>query len=200
RAMPIGPVAWAIAPLCSCADPDTTRPELEDARFADPGTVVLRFSEPIASVADVDPSGHFRLGAALVIDDLEGGELTVYYDLAHHFPDGVPGAGSDAAGPWFRHAFTTVAAIERGDDPHELRLLLSYPLEQYVCDALAEAATLGIPAAIHVHYAEGSYPRVTDEAGNPLADIGAWWVSESFATTIPGAFPELDPRLPIPCP
>ncbi|MFO7561540.1 MAG: hypothetical protein R6X02_02755 [Enhygromyxa sp.] len=188
------------APPLACAEPDVRAPALEDARFGDPTTVVLRFSEPIASVADVDPSSHFRLGAALVIDDLQGGELTIYYDLAHHFPDGVPGTSGDALGPWFRHDFTLVAALERGDDPRELRLLLSYPLERYVCDALAEAATLGIPAAVHVHYAEGSFPRVTDLAGNPLADIGAWWVSEPFAATIPGAFPDLDPRLPIPCP
>jgi hypothetical protein len=137
---------------------------------------------------------------ALVIDDLQGGELTVYYDLSHHFPDGVPGTSGDAAGPWFRHGFTEVAALELGDDPRELRLLLSYPLEDYVCEAGGEAAALGIPAAIHVHYARSSFPRVSDPAGNPLADIGAWWVSEAFATTIPGEFPEFDPRLPIPCP
>ena len=80
-----GAIAWAMAPLCSCADPDTTPPELEEARFADATTIALRFSEPLAAVADVDPSSHFRLGTAVVIDDLEGGELTVYYDLAHHF-------------------------------------------------------------------------------------------------------------------
>lgn len=198
RAHEFGWVGWAIAPLSACADPDVTAPELLDARLVDLDTVVLRFSEPLAAVAEVDPSSHFRLGTALVIDDLQGGELTVYYDLAHHFADGVP--GQHAAGPWFRHGFTAVAAIERGDDPRELRLLLSYPLEHYACDALAEAAALGIPAGIHVHYAEAGFPRVTDEAGNPLADIGAWWVDASFSTTQPGAFPELDPRLPIPCP
>lgn len=199
RAIHVGLSACAITSL-ACAAEDATAPELVDAHFEDPTTVVLRFSEPIASVEDVDPSSHFRLETALVIDDLQGGLLTVYYDLAHHFPDGLPGQGSDALGPWFRHAFTLVAGLERGDDPHELRLLLSYPLEHYVCDALAEAAALDIPSGLHVHYAESSFPRVTDEAGNPLADIGAWWVIDSFATTRPGVFPELDPRVSIPCP
>lgn len=198
--------ACAIAPLFSslalglgCAAEDASPPELQDAHFVDPTTVVLRFSEPIAAVADVDPSSHFRLSTALVVDDLQGGEITVYYDLAHHFPDGLPGQGSDAAGPWFRHSFTRVADLERGDDPHELRLLLSYPLESYVCDALSEAAALDIPAGIHVHYAQAGFPRIEDQAGNPLADIGAWWVAATFATTNEGRFPELDPRLPIPC-
>src|SRR5690606_25788828 len=112
RAIDVSLSACAVASPLACAAEDATAPELEDARFEDPSTVVLRFSEPIASVDDVDPSSHFRLGAALVIDDLEGGLLTVYYDLAHHFPDGLPGQGSDAAGPWFRHAFTLVAGLE----------------------------------------------------------------------------------------
>jgi hypothetical protein len=200
RAIDMGLSACAIASPLACAAEDVTAPELEHARFDDPSTVVLRFSEPIASIEDIDPSSHFRLDTALVIDDLEGGQLTVYYDLAHHFPDGLPGQGGDASGPWFRHGFTLVAGLERGDDARELRLLLSYPLEHYVCDALAEADALGIASGLHVHYAEGSYPRVSDEAGNPLADVGAWWVVDSFATTMPGVFPELDPRVSIPCP
>jgi hypothetical protein len=190
----------ALMPALACAADDETSPRLEAAAFEDATTIVLRFSEPLAATTDVDPGSHFRLGTALVIDDLEGGELTVYYDLAHHFPDGIPGESGDAIGPWLRHGFTQVAAIDPGDAANELRLRLSYPLESYVCDALAEAATLEIPAGIHVHYAEAGFPRVTDVAGNPLADIGAWWVAESFATTIPGAFPLLDPRIAIPCP
>ena len=189
-----GLTAWG------CGEADTEAPTVEAARFLDPVTVELEFSEPMAGPTDVDPASHFRLGAALVLDDGGDGELTVYYDLAHHFPDGLPYVPGDAVGPWRRHGFTEVAEILPGDAPERLLLKLSYPLEDYVCDALAEAKALGIPAEIHVHYAEGSSPRITDRAGNELADIGAWWVNESFATTIPGAFPELDPRLPIPCP
>jgi hypothetical protein len=201
RVIRVGLSAWAIAPTLACAGPEEqSPPELEDAYFEDLSTVVLRFSEPIAAVDDVDPASHFRLGTAFVLDDLEGGQLTVYYDLSEHFGEGVPGQGADALGPWQRHGGTLVAAVERGDDPHELRLSISYPFYEYVCELLGEAATLGIPAGIHVHYAQAGYPRVTDEAGNPLADIGGWWVSDSFATTQPGVFPELDPRLPIPCP
>lgn len=191
-------VVCAGAPALACSQ-DSTPPEILEARFADADTVVLRFSEPIGPVSGVDPSGHFRLGTSLVIDDGEGGELSVYYDLAHHFPDGVPGVG-DAVGPWFRHGFTEVARIDRGEDPSELRLRLSYPLEDYVCEALAEAAALDIPAAIHLHYREGSFPRITDEAKNALEDLAPWWVAASFATTQPGAWPALDPRVPIPCP
>lgn len=198
----IAPMACVIAPMAlglACADEDVTPPELQDARFVDLTTLVLRFSEPIAAVVDVDPSSHFRLSTAMVVDDPEGGEVTVYYDLAHHFPDGLPGQSGDAAGLWFRHGFTLVAGLERGDEPNELRVLLSYPLESYVCDALSEAAALDIPAGIHVHYAQAGFPRIEDEGGNPLADIGGWWLGEAFATTNEGRFPEIDPRLPIPC-
>jgi hypothetical protein len=201
RVIHVGLSACAIAPTLACAGPeDVTPPELVDARFEDLYTVVLRFSEPIAPVDDVDPASHFRLGTAFVLDDLEGGQLTVYYDLSEHFGNGVPGQGGDALGPWQRHGATVVAALERGDDPHELRLSISYPFYSYICEILTEAAMLDIPAEIHVHYAQAGYPRVTDEAGNPLVDIGAWWVGDSFATTQPGVFPELDLRLPIPCP
>ncbi len=68
------------------------------------------------------------------------------------------------------------------------------------CSRCPEAEALGIPAAIHLHYAEASHPRVTDEAGNPLADIAPWWVQSPFSATQPGAFPELELRPPIPCP
>jgi hypothetical protein len=191
----------AIASLLACVGQvDASPPELLEARFTDLDTLVLRFSTPMGQVADIDPPSHFRLGVALVLDDLRGGELTVYYDLAHHFSDGLPGSADQAQGPWPRHAFTEVTAIESGDSSDELRLRLSYPLESYVCDALLEAEARGIPAGIHLHYAEAGFPRVTGAGGEALADIGAWWVAAPFVATRPGAFVELDPRLPIPCP
>jgi hypothetical protein len=190
----------AVVTGLACVEADSEPPTLEAARFVDVWTLELEFSEAIAAPSDVDPASHFRLGSGMVLDDGSGGELTVYYDLAHHFPAGIPGTAGDAAGPWVRHGFTEIVSVSAGDAPNRLRLRLSYPLEHYVCDAIVEATSLGIPAAIHLHYAEGSSPRITDLAGNPLADIGAWWVHAAFATTIPGAYPELDPRLPIPCP
>jgi hypothetical protein len=188
--------ACGIGAVIGCGAGDETAPVLEDAQFEDPSTIVLTFSEPIADVADIDPAAHFRLGSAFALEALD---LTVYYDLSHHFPYGLPGSGNDVTGPWQRHGLTSVSRVELGDDPTQLRLLLSSALEYYVCDNLVVAAEMGIPAGIHLHYAEAGFPRVTDEAGNALADIGAWWVGESFSTTQPGAFPELDVLMPIPC-
>lgn len=191
-----------------CAESETTPPELLAAEFAEappgerPDAVILRFSEPLGPIADVDPE-HFRLSTALVIDDGQAGELTVYYDLAHHFSSGLPGQDGrlpNIEGPWPRHAFTIVAALERGETRDELVLRLSYPLEIAVCDALDQAAGLGIPAGIFVHYAEADHPRITDEAGNALADIAAHWVPLNGVTTAAGTFPALDPTLAIPCP
>lgn len=191
--------ACLIAPgsLAGCGEVDDVRPVLEDAHFEDPSTLLLRFSEPLASVDDLVGAAHFRLGSGFVID---GVDQTIYYDLSHHFADGLPGQGADVSGGWERHGLTLVSRVERGDDPTQLRLSLSYPLTYYVCDNLILADAMDIPAGIHLHYAEGGFPRVTDEAGNPLADIGAWWVGAGASATQPGAFPELDPRMPIPCP
>jgi hypothetical protein len=198
----------AVIAAAGCGEAETTPPELLAAALVEaspgeqPDAVILRFSEPLGPIANVDPE-HFRLSTGLVIDDGQGGELTVYYDLANHFTNGLPGQDAqlpDIDGPWPRHALTVVAALERGESSDELILRLSYPLEIAVCDALEEAAALGIPAGIFVHYAEADHPRITDEAGNALADIAGDWVALLGVATVPGRFPALDPTLAIPCP
>lgn len=190
-----------------CGEPDVTPPILLEASFiaasagARPDTLILQFSEPIGPIAHVDPA-HFRLSIALVIDDGQGGELTVYYDISKHFDDGLPGLVPplpDLDGPWPRHAFTEVAALEHGDADDQLIARLSYPLDLAVCDTLDQAAALAIPAGIFMHYAEAEHPRITDEAGNALADIASHWVPVNGVAAAPGAFPSLDPRLAIPC-
>ncbi|PRP93395.1 hypothetical protein ENSA5_42940 [Enhygromyxa salina] len=193
----VGLGVCALAPvLASCGAGDETPPELESARFEDASTVVLRFSEPLAPVDEVDPSSHFRLGVAFALDEFG---YTVYYDLSRHLYS-VPGQG-DAADVWERHGLTIVATIEPGEDPAELRLSLSYPLNPYTCETLAEAAALDIPGGIHLHYAQAAHPRVVDVAGNPLADIAGWWLPEALSTIEDGAFPAMaDARMPIPCP
>lgn len=191
-----------------CGEADITPPTLLEASFVAapagerPDTLVLQFSEPIGPIANVDPD-HFRMSTAMVIDDGQGGELTVYYDLAHHFTEGLPGQAGrqpDLDGPWPRHAFTDVVAIERGAADDQLILQLSYPLELAICDALDQAETLGIPAGIFVHYAQAERPRIVDEAGNPLADVASHWMAVNGVTTAAGVFPSLDPTLAIPCP
>ena len=99
----------------------------------------------------------------------------------------------------FRHGQNEVAAIERGESSDELRLLLSYPIESYTCEAVLAAPALDIPAAVHLHVSQAGSPRVVDEAGNPLAETGSWWITAPFAATQPGVFPQLDPRVEIPC-
>jgi hypothetical protein len=189
-----GTVLASSTAVLACT-PDVTPPVLEHAEFEDESTLLLSFSEPLASVDEVDPSTHFRLASAFVL-----GDITVYYDLSYHFIGGGPDQAAQVDG-WPRHGNAAIARVERGDDPSTLRLTLAYPLEHYVCDELDEAAALDIPGGIHLHYAEAAYPRVTDEAGNPLANNGAWWLSvPGISTTRPGAFPELEPRLPIACP
>jgi hypothetical protein len=187
----------AIAPLGTACSRDETPPEIVDARFEDLDTLIVTFSEPLAPVDDVDPASHFRIGVGFA---LSGQDQTVYYDLSNHFPYGVPGQG-DLADQWQRHGLTHVGKLEPGDDPRELRLILTYPMELYTCEILAQAEALGIPSGLHLHYSDAVYPRITDEAGNPLASQGESWVTAGVTTTtVSGEFPELDPRMPIPCP
>lgn len=182
---------------------DETPPELVEVSFVDGETLRLRFSEPIGPTGEIVPATHFRLGSAFYVERLG---YTYYFDLAYHFPEGVPGGGEgeeEGAGhgdAWTRHDFTRVARIDPGAREDELLLTLSFPLEPYVCEVLEQAPALGIPGAIQLHYDEGSSPRVVDLAGNPLAGIGDWWVTETFSTRLAGAFPELDSSMPIPCP
>lgn len=191
--------------LVGCSEADETPPELLAAAFVTsdasmPDRVLLHFSEPLGPIAEVDPE-HFRLSTALVIDDGEGGTLTVYYDLANHFEGGLPGQDGHAPALTLpRHAFTRVAALERGEHDDELVLVLSYPLEPAVCEALAQASALGIPHGIFVHYATAERPRIVDAAGNALADIAADWLDATGVATQAGAFPQLDVALAIPCP
>lgn len=189
------PALLGSAAAIACT-PDVTAPTIERVEFEDAHTLLVQFSEPLAPTDDVDSTTHFRLAAAFVLD-----EITVYYDISYHFligggPDQAAGVESPP-----RHGNSLVARIDRGDDASQLRLTLSYPLEHYVCDELDQAAALDIPSGMHLHYAQADWPRVTDLAGNPLVDEGAWWVRvPGVVTTRPGAFPELDLRLPIPCP
>lgn len=206
KGRPLGVVG--LIGLVGCGELDELAPELIAASFdvpppgERPDTLRLTFSEPLGPIAEVDPE-HFRLSTAMVIDDGQGGALTVYYDLANHFLDGLPGQAGhspDLDGPWPRHAFTSIARLERGGDDTELVLRLSYPLELPVCEALDEAASLAIPAAIFVHYGQAERPRIVDRAGNPLADIASHWLAANGVAVVPGEFPQLDVALAIACP
>ena len=190
-----------------CVEPEHVPPVLVDARFAPangnerPSEVILSFSEPLGPVGDVDPQ-HFRLSTTLVIDD-RGADLTVYYDLGKHFESGLPGQSGDTNFSELqpRHSLTIVAGLRPGDESNQLVLELSYPIEVAVCDALALASELGLPNGIFVHYSEGSFPRITDEARNALAAIAPDWAENPTGLlTTPGSMPMLDPTLAIPCP
>lgn len=177
---------------------DEQPPVLEHAAFIDARTIELRYSEPLAPVDGINPSAHFRLSAAFVLTD---DEQTVYYDLSYHFYAGGPDQAAAPAQTWPRHTSSRVREVVQGDDPAELVLTLAYPIDHYVCEELLQAAALDIPAAIHLHYAEGDAPRVTDEAGNPVVDDGAWWVSAPIQLgRQAGELPELVDSPSIACP
>jgi hypothetical protein len=120
----------AIASLLACVGQvDASPPELLEARFTELDTLVLRFSKAMGPVADIDPPSHFRLGVALVLDDLRGGELTVYYDLAHHFADGLSAGDRRRRRGARGHRRVVGGCAVRGDEAGGVRRARSTPAD-----------------------------------------------------------------------
>jgi hypothetical protein len=175
-------------------------PRLVGAKFLDPRTVALAFSEPLAPVAGVDP-GQFRLSMAkgeAYSYTYRGREQcyrsTYYYDLS----DGVGRLGCD---PIYESCGPTTDVIALGIDPEDaaiLRLTIDPPLDAYTCLQLDYA---GDDAGIFVHFSASTMPTIVDKSGDALADIAPHWVlsGERYAYR-DGMFPGMDTWLPIPCP
>ena len=196
--------AVLLAPLgvglgLGCGEVDEAPPTIVDAHFEDASTLVLSFSEPVAATDDVHPESHFRLGVGFWLEDLG---YTAYYDLSNHFTGEVPGQSGALTEQWLRHGDTQIVRIEPGDDPAQLRLRLNFPVDPYVCETLLAAEGIDVPAGIHLHYARANPPRITDLAGNELAEVASWWAikAPALSSTRDGEFPDLNPRMPIPCP
>jgi hypothetical protein len=170
-------------------------PQLIEVKRVDTA-LVLTFSEPINIPADLDPE-QFRLSAAIAHPD---GAKTAYYD----------------PGPWNIYCYVpmttgmedcyavdlTAVIVEPTAQSDEL--LIEFFTEFYpsLCMELdARAKAIGSTGALYLHYSDNG-PPITDLDGEALVAIGEPWVLDQFSTelSVPGEFPFLNPRLPIPCP
>ncbi len=159
--------------------------------------IALRFSEPVGSLDGVDPS-DFRISVARPYQLCSGGggcvDKTGYWDanfyVAYYLdyaPYGPP-PGSDRF---------EVDLLAPGNMATDVSLHFAVPLDPVFCEYFE-----GYPAPLFVHFAPGPIP-VRSADGEPLAAIGPEWVD--YVGPIPamgvdGEFPNLDPRVPIPCP
>lgn len=157
--------------------------------------VALRFSEPVGPLDGVDPS-DFRISVALPYELCSGGEdcvaKTGYWDANFYVDYYLTYA---PYGPPESDRFE-VDLLAHGNMPTDVVLRFAVPLDPLLCEYFEDAEVL------FVHFAPAPIPVQSDD-GEPLAAIGPQWVD--YVGPIPfmgvdGDFPNLDPRIPIPCP
>lgn len=157
--------------------------------------VALRFSEPVGPLEGVDPS-DFRISLALphLLCTGDGGcvDETAYWDANFYVEYRLTYYGPPPDGDRFE-----VDLIAPGNMPTDVVLRFAIPLDPLLCEYFD-----GYADALFVHFAPGAIP-VQSADGELLAAIGPQWVD--YVGPIPsmvvdGEFPNLDPRVPIPCP
>lgn len=170
--------------------------ELVSATMTQTGELVtLRFSEPVGSLEDVDPR-DFRISVALpygLCSDGDCVDKTGYWDANFYVDYYLTYA---PYGPPASDRFE-VDLLMPGDMPTDVVLHFALPLDPVLCEYFE-----GYDDPLHVHFAPGPIPLRSAD-GEPLAAIGPQWVD--YVGPIPfmgvdGEFPNLDPRISIPCP
>lgn len=169
--------------------------QLESASLDASGqVVVLRFSAPVGPVDEVDPSA-FRISYAIVAqlcDEQECIAETSYWDPNFFVTDyiGYPNNG---------YSRFEVDQISAGAQATEITLHFELPLDPVLCEHVAPVENYY--DVLFVHYAPGDIP-LTSSDGESLAAIGPQWVeheSPQPSMELDGKFPNLDPKIPIPC-
>lgn len=157
--------------------------------------LTLSFSEAVGPVEGVDPQ-DFRIsfaGYSSLCTDDGCVDQTSYWD-PNFFAEYYIGYGPNM-GTRFE-----AALLEPGSLGHQLVLRFEAPLDAAVCEYIQ--AYGGGDEFLFVHYAAGDIP-VTSAEGEGLAPIGPEWVEADTPLPIwevEGEFPNLDPRISIPCP
>ncbi len=168
-------------------------PVLQSAVFEDDLLIRLTFSEPIASVDEVDPAS-FRISVGRYYEGYYEGEsgYTLYED-----PMAALCSFTDACSD----NYTDVVEIGCApDDPTSVLLRVDILHHEYLCPIFDDASTYGLEFEFLPHY-DAAAGMITDLDGEPLESIAEHWVqSEELGAYVEGNFPDLPMRVPIPCP
>jgi hypothetical protein len=171
--------------------------ELLAAEFEDLDTIVLSFSHPLAAFDEVDPAS-FRISLGLATRYLAyyGGfyESTRYWD-----PNSI--------GYYYQVTQFRVIGLGAGPTDEQLRIDFDDPLDDYACSLIEnfESSPVEPPnereIGLFVHHRPGVIP-LRDTQGNDLPAIGPDWVewAYDFMYFQEFGFPNLDPKIEIPCP
>ncbi|WP_146157466.1 hypothetical protein [Enhygromyxa salina] len=175
--------------------------------FDGDATITLTFSRPVANVDEIDPN-DFRISVAqtysVTYTDPQYGSYT--YEGSFYADIGTFDYGSQYSYSRFEILSATLAA------DNQIRLEGEFSFGSNVCQQLADVeqqlemyqaqypgskADLGM----FLHYAAGDIP-VLSEKDETIADIGAQWVvtQELYMSNEAYGFPNLQPKLEIPCP
>lgn len=154
--------------------------------------VVLRFSEAIGPVDGVDPS-DFRISFARISSqcDYYGGCFyqTTYWDpnfFAHNYIQYQP----------YSDERFEVDLVTAGMQPTDVFLRFEQPLDPIVCEYTGYGGEYDV---LFVHYSPGNIP-LTSSDDESLAAIGLQWVEQPDPVwSVEGQFPDLDPKIAIPC-
>lgn len=154
--------------------------------------VSLRFSKGVAPVDGVDPS-DFRISYAMLTESCTDDGCvteTTYWD-PHFYVDyyiEYQPASTDRF---------EVDLVMAGDQATDVSLRFGLPLDPMLCEYV-ESYMAGYEV-MFVHYSPGDIP-VTSSDDDALAAIGMQWVEEAQPVwTAEGDFPNLAPKIAIPC-
>ncbi|MFV8753445.1 hypothetical protein ACNOYE_23080 [Nannocystaceae bacterium ST9] len=163
-------------------------PRLVSARLDGDALVRLTFTEPLASVAEIDPAS-FRISWPFY-EGGYGGEpgYTAYYD---------PMALLCSATDYCTGVYTEVVELGcAADDPAALLLRLEGFATDVICNLIAYD-----PSAQLLPHFDASIGPIVDLDGEPLASIAAHWVQvPEVYTEVDGEYPDYPLRIPIECP
>jgi hypothetical protein len=164
-------------------------PTLVSARMDEQELVRLTFTEPLASVADVNPAS-FRISWAWYGMGYAGYDsYTAYYDpmlLLCLASDYCPGEYTDV-----------IELSHAPDDPSSLLLRLDV-FHPYICESIGYYADAPSPLLPHF---DAGIATITDLDGEPLASISPEFVTAPDGyLEVDGNFPNYPMSIPIECP
>jgi hypothetical protein len=178
-------------PPCEQGSPGSSLPgppTLVSAAIVGDRLVQLSFTEPIATVDDLDPSA-FRLSIAHYDDYYAE---TTYLDPLFWICGHTDGCFGDY-----------VEVVELGcvaDDPNAMLLRVDILRDDIFCPLFDYQAMYGYVSHLLPHF-DAMIALVADLDGEALASISAEWVTNSeLVAGEMGSFPNYPSLVPIPCP
>jgi hypothetical protein len=179
-------------------EPSSSTPSLIAGEWIGSGVLELRFSRPLTSVGDLDPRRFAIIGWDATAYSGDACVLrTSYREIGASYY--YYSAGSSVAAAWIGP-----------EDPTQLRLRLSS------AGATCRISTDSVGSGVMLAYTDATHnaagPKLLDQDGDPIRDLGPVWAISRLDTCIgseycgsvynfaTGHLPMTSSLVPIPCP